>query len=87
MNEIEVKDLVSKLSCEYPKEEQQKAINKLSVVDDQYFGLLFNKNLKETWENIVIIDTRFRCHTVSSFLGSPFAGIAVVVLVFNMVFF
>ncbi len=52
MNEIEVKDLVSKLSCEYPKEEQQKAIIQLSVVDEQYFGLLFNKNLKETWENM-----------------------------------
>ena len=55
MNEIEIKDLVSKLSWEYPKEEQNKAIEQLSIVDEQYFYLLFNKNLKETWENIVIV--------------------------------
>ena len=55
MNEIEIKDLVSKLSWEYPKEKQNKAIDQLSVVDEQYFYLLFNKNLKETWENIVLV--------------------------------
>lgn len=55
MNEIEIKDLVSKLSWECPKEEQSKAVDQLSVVDEQYFGLLFNKNLKETWENIVLV--------------------------------
>ena len=55
MNEIEIKDLVSKLSWKYPKEEQNKAIDQLSVVDEQYFCLLFDKNLKETWENVVFV--------------------------------
>ena len=61
MVEIEIKDLVSKLSWEYPKEEQQKAINQLSVVDERYFGLLFNKNLKETWENVVVVIEKIGC--------------------------
>lgn len=55
MNESLIKDLVSKLSWEFPKEEQNKAINQLSIVDEQYFPLLFNKNLKATWENVVIV--------------------------------
>ena len=61
MNEFLINELVSKLSWEYPKEEQQKAINQLSVVDEQYFGLLFNKKLKETWENIVIVIEKIGC--------------------------
>lgn len=55
MNELLIKDLVSKLSWEYPKEEQNKAIDQLSVVDEQYFEQLFDKNKKETWENIVLV--------------------------------
>lgn len=55
MNELLIKDLVSKLSWEYPKEEQSKAIEQLSVVDEQYFDLLFNRKMKETWENVVCV--------------------------------
>lgn len=58
MNELLIKDLVSKLSWECPKEEQNKAIVQLSVVDEQYFELLFDKNQKETWGNIVLVIER-----------------------------
>lgn len=48
MNELVIRDLVSRLSWVCPKEEQ-------------YFDLLFNKNLKETWENIVLVIEKIGC--------------------------
>ncbi len=55
MNEIEIKDLVSKLSWEYSLEEQNKAIDKLSDIEEKYYELLFNRKMKETWENAVFV--------------------------------
>lgn len=55
MYEIEVKELVSKLSWEYSLEEQNKAIDKLSDIEEKYYELLFNRKMKETWENAVFV--------------------------------
>lgn len=55
MNELLIKELVSKLSWEYSQEEQNKAVDELSDMEEKYFALLFNRNMKETWENAVLV--------------------------------
>ena len=55
MNEQLIKDLVLKLSWKCSSDDQYKAISELSVMEEKYFCLLFNKNLKDTWGNAVLV--------------------------------
>lgn len=55
MEEIEIMQLKQSLDWKHSKEEQDSAINNLSKVNEKYFYLIFDKTLKETWENAVLV--------------------------------
>ena len=55
MDLMEIKELVYNLDWKNSKEEQEEAIEKLSKIEKKYFNLIFDKSLKATWENAVLV--------------------------------
>lgn len=53
MNSNDIIKHVHELDWNYPIEIQNNAINVLSKIDVEYIDLIFDKNLKSTWENAV----------------------------------
>ena len=53
MNTNDIIKYVRELDWNYPNDIQIKAINFLSEIEEEYIDLIFNKELKSTWENAV----------------------------------
>ncbi len=58
MNKDDVVKYVSELDWSYPIETQNEAMDFLSKADEEYFGLIFDKKLKSTWENAIKVIKR-----------------------------